>query len=234
MKHILKIQELDRQIRKIKSGVDNSRESKLLVEFTNVMKEGRSFVNNIADVSNDIIKEFNEINKKYEMLTAKSEITAKFKPEKANIDNIGNIIDDANYLTSELAMLEQRMRELTEKGARLLNDYNTAMNKLKDTKAKCDALKDMIAKKTQSSAPEIADIETQIKKLESQADPVMYEKYKSMLGDNIFPVFVHLKSNRCGGCQMEQSLNFVQKLKQKGMLPCEECRRIILADDCDK
>ncbi|MBQ7880634.1 MAG: hypothetical protein IJ358_02170 [Clostridia bacterium] len=231
MKTILKIQELDRQIRKIKSGVDNSRESKLLVEFTKVMKEGRSFVNNIADVSDEIIKEFNEINRKYEMLIAKSEITAKHKPEMANIDSIGNLVDDANYLTSELAILEQRMRELTDKGAKLLNDYNAAMNKLKDTKAKCDALKDMIAKKNENAMPEIANIEAQIKKLEKQADSAMYEKYKSMLNDNIFPVFVHLKGNRCGGCQMEQSLNFIQKLKQKGMLPCEECRRIILADE---
>lgn len=231
MKNILKIQELDRQIKKIKSGVDNSRENKLLAEFTKVMKEGRTFVNNIADVSDEIIKEFNEVNKKFEMLTAKSEITAKQKPEMAGIANIGNLVDDANYLTSELAQLEQRMRELTDKGARLLNDYNTAMNKLKDTKAKCDALKDMIAKKTETATPEIAKIEAQIKELESSADSVLYEKYKSMRKDNIFPVFVHLRDNRCGGCQMEQSLNFVQKLKQKGMLPCEECRRIILSDD---
>ena len=231
MKNILKIQELDNQIRKMKSGVDNSRESKLLVEFTNVMKEGRTFVNNIADVSNEIIREFNEINKKYESLTAKSEITAKLKPEKVDINNVGTLIEDANYLTSELAMLEQRMRELTEKGAKLLNDYNSAMNKLKDTKAKCDALKDMIAKKNESVLPEIANIQAEIKKLESQADQTLYEKYKSMRNDNIFPVFVHLKADRCGWCQMQQSLNFIQKLKQKGMIPCEECRRIILADD---
>jgi len=231
MKTILKIQELEQQIKKIKSGVDNSRESKLLAEFTNVMREGRTFVNNIADVSNDIMNEFNEINKKYEMLTAKSEITAKQKPEMAGIGNIGNLIDDANYLTSELALLEQRMRELTDKSAKLLNDYNTAMAKLKDTKAKCDALKDMIAKKNETATPEIVSIEAQIKQLEPKADSAMYEKYKAMRGDNIFPVFVHLKSNRCGWCQMEQSLNFIQKLKQKGMLPCEECRRIILSDD---
>lgn len=231
MKTILKIQELDKQIRKIKAGVDNSRESKLLAEFTKVMKEGRSFVNNIADVSNDIMTEFNEISKKYEMLTAKSEITCKQKPEKAGLSNIGSIIDDANYLTGELAQLEQRMRELTDKGARLLNDYNTAMNKLKDTKAKCDALKDMIAKKNETASPEIAGIEAEIKKLEKTADAALYEKYKNMRNDNIFPVFVHLRSNRCGGCQMEQSLNFIQKLKQKGMLPCEECRRIILSDE---
>ena len=224
---------MDRQIRKIKSGVDNSRESKLLVEFTNVMKEGRTFVNNIADVSDEIIKEYNDVNKKYEMLMAKSEITAKQKPEMTGVNNVGSLIEDANYLTSELAMLEQRMRELTDKGARLLNDYNTAMNKLKDTKAKCDALKDMIAKKNETALPEIAEIEAKIKQLEANVDVAMYEKYKSMRNDNIFPVFVHLRANRCGGCQMEQSLNFVQKLKQKGMLPCEECRRIILADEID-
>lgn len=231
MKNVLKIQELDRQIKKIKAEVENSRENKLLAEFTKVMKEGRTFVNNIADVSDEIIKEFNEINKKFEMLTAKSEITAKQKPEMAGIANIGNLVDDANYLTGELAQLEQRMRELTDKGARLLNDYNTAMNKLKDTKAKCDALKDMIAKKNETAMPEIAKIEEQIKALEPKADTTIYEKYKSMRKDNIFPVFVHLRDNRCGGCQMEQSLNFIQKLKQKGMLACEECRRIILSDD---
>ena len=51
MKNILKIQEIDRQIIKLKAGVQNSKENKLLEEFTKVMKEGRNFVNNIADVS---------------------------------------------------------------------------------------------------------------------------------------------------------------------------------------
>lgn len=231
MNNILKIQELDAQIRKINASVENSRESKLLAEFTKVMKEGRSFVNNIADVSNDIIKEFNEISKKFDMLSAKSEITAKVKPENTGLNNIGALIDDANYLTSELAMLEQRMRELTDKGARLLNDYNTAMNKLKDTKSKCDALKDMLAKKKELATPEIEKLQQQIKQLEKDVDGKMYDKYKSMRNDNIFPIFVKLTSNRCGGCQMEQSLNFIQKLKQNGMASCEECRRIILADD---
>lgn len=232
MKNILKIQELDRQIRRLKASVDNSRENKLLNEFTNVLKEGKAFVNNIAKISNEIIKEYNEINKKYEMLIAKAEITSKQKPEKVGVSNIGNLIEDANYLTSELATLEQKIRELSERGSRLINDYNIAMDKLKDTKSKYNALKDMIANKSQSVLPEIANIEAQIKQLEAKADKTLYEKYKSIKKDNIFPVFVHLKNDhRCGGCQMQQSLNFIQKLKQVGMLACEECRRIILADE---
>lgn len=231
MKNILKIQELDRQIIKLKAGVKNSRENKLLEEFTKVMKEGRNFVNNIADASNEIMKEYNEISKQFELLNAKAEITAKLKPDVAGISNIGGIVDDANYLTSELAILEQHMRELTDKSARLLNDYNTAMNQLKDTKTKCDTLKEMIAKKKESIVPQITELQNKIKELESDVDATLYEKYKAMRSDNIFPVLVHLNGNRCGGCQMEQSLNFVQKLKQKGTLPCEECHRIIIADE---
>lgn len=231
MNNILKIQELEGKIRKLNNGVENSRENKLLAEFTKVMKEGRDFVNNIAKISNDIIKEFDAISKKYEMLNAKAEITSKLKPEKAGIENVGNIIEDANYLTGEFVSLEQKMRELTERSARLLNDYNTAMNKLKDTKSKCDALKDMLAKKKESLSPEISKLEQQIKQLEPKADAKMYEKYKAMRADNIFPAFVYTMSNRCGGCQMELPLVFMQKLKQKGMLTCEECHRLILADN---
>lgn len=231
MKNILKIQSLDAQIRKIKAELNNSKENKLLNEFTKVMKEGRTYVNNIATMSNDIMNEFNEVNKKYELLSAKAEITSKLKPEIAGVNNVGSLIEDANYLTSELAILEQRLRELTEKGSRLLNDYNIAMSKLKDTKAKCDALKDMLAKKNETTIPQIEKLEADIKSLESKTDEKLYEKYKGMLNDNIFPVFVHLRGDRCGGCQMAQSLSFIQKLKQKGMLPCEECRRIILADE---
>ena len=98
-------------------------------------------------------------------------------------------------------------------------------------KFKQDKLKEIIDQKQAGVLPDIEKKEAEIKKLESSVDKAMYEKYKSLRNDNIFPVFVHLRSNRCGGCQMEQSLNFVQKLKQNGMLPCEECRRIILADD---
>ena len=59
----------------------------------------------------------------------------------------------------------------------------------------------------------------------------LYEKYKSMRADKIFPVFVPLRNNCCGGCSMEQSLHFVQKLRQAGMLACENCGRIILSND---
>ena len=231
MKNILKIQELEREIRKLKATTGNSRENALYEQLRENRKVVRDNLNKIEQTAGVIAKQFEQIQQRYEQLNAKSEITAKQKPETAGISSISNLVEDANYLTSELAKLEQKMRELNDKASRLVGEFNLAMTDQREMKFKQDKLKEIIDQKQAGILPDLEKKEAEIKKLESSVDKAMYEKYKSLRNDNIFPVFVHLRSNRCGGCQMEQSLNFVQKLKQNGMLPCEECRRIILADD---
>ena len=231
MTTILEIQKLDAQKRKVKSSIENSKENKLLQQFTSVMKEGRTFINNISNASSEMIAEYNELNKRYEILAGKVEIASKQTIEKSSPENLAGIISTSNTLASECAIIEQRMRELTEKSTKLLNDYNVAMNQLKNTKQKVDALKEMIAKMQEEINPQISDIDKKIKALEPEVDKDIYEIYKKMREDNIFPVFVGLNGNRCGGCQMELPLSLLEKLKANGKLKCEECHRIILFDD---
>lgn len=231
MTSILEIQKLDAQKRKAQAGIDNSKENNLLKKFTNVMKEGRTFVNNISNASTEMIAEYNELNKKYESLLAKIEIVSKQKIEKSDLENVTSMANTTNQLASECAIVEQRMRDLTDKSAKLLNDYNVAMNQLKATKQKVDALKDMIAKMQETITPQLQEIDKKIKALEPSVDQAILSKYTKMRDDNIFPVFVKLTGNRCGGCQMELPLSFIEKLKVKGSLPCEECHRIILFEE---
>lgn len=234
MTSILEIQKLDGQKRKAQSSINNSKESKLLQQFTNVMKEGRSFVANIANASTEMINEYNEINRKYEILKGKAEITQKQKVANSDLESLSKLVDSSNSLASECAMMEQRMRELMDKSTKLLNDYNTAMNQLKTTKQKVDTLKDMIAKMQEGIQPELKVLDEKIASLVPNVDPEIYAVYKKMRDDNIFPVYVRLNGNRCGGCQMELPLSFIEKLKLKGSLPCEECHRIILFSEDKK
>ena len=231
MNTILEIQKLDAQKRKCVAGINNSKESKLLDQFTKVMKEGRNFVSNVASTASEMIAEYNEIAKKYEMNFGKAQITEKQSIEKSDLESLSSMVDATSSLASDCAFMEQRMRELTDKSSKLLNDYNIAMNQLKDTKKKVDALKEMIAKMQENLQPQLAEIDKKITALEPKADKEAYELYKKMLNDNIFPVYVRLNGNRCGGCQMELPLSFIDKLKLKGKLPCEECRRIIIFEE---
>ena len=234
MTTILEIQKLDAQKRKARASVNNSKENKLLIQFTNVMKEGRNFVNAIAKASGELVSEYNDLYRKYETYKGKAEITAKQKVEGSSLDNLATFIDATNSLASDCAIIEQKLRDVKDKSTKLLNDYNIAMNQLKNTKQKVDTLKDMVNKMQENLTPQLAEIDEKIKQLEPNVDPKIYAVYTKMRDDNIFPVFVRLNGNKCGGCQMELPLSFIDKLKLKGSLPCEECHRIILFEDTKK
>ena len=231
MKNILKIQDLERKLvaLKLKTSL-----SKANTYYEQIRKNRKVIVENLNNIEHNagvIAKQYDQINNRYEQLNAKSEIVSKQNPDKAGISNITTVVEDANYLTSELAKLEQKLRELNDMTSRLLNEYNKAMQDLRDMTIKQNQMKQQIDADQATILPQLEEIEAEIKKLEAGADKELYNKYKTLRKDVKLPIFVHLKDNRCGACQMEQSLNFIQKLKQTGMLPCEECRRIILADD---
>ena len=63
--------------------------------------------------------------------------------------------------------------------------------------------------------------------LEKQIDANLLSKYKHLRQDKIFPVFVPLNSNACGGCSMALPAALMNKLKENGYLECEQCRRYI-------
>ena len=54
---------------------------------------------------------------------------------------------------------------------------------------------------------------------------------KEMKEKGIFPVYVNLEEDFCGGCKVELPLNFKEKLKLTKLLPCEHCGRIIMFEN---
>ncbi len=233
MKNILKIQELEAKIKSLGQNSEKSAENQLYDRLKESRKVLLDSFNTIDKNAETLAKQFNQIAKKYEQLNAKSEITAKQKPEMMGVSNIGALVEDANYLTSELAKLEQKMRELNKNINDNLAQYNRAYAELKDVTIKMTSMKKTLDVQKANVLPKIQELEEEIKKLEPKADKELYAKYKSMRADKIFPVFVHLSGNRCGNnrCRLEQSLSFIENLKKSRMLPCENCRSIIIIDD---
>lgn len=232
MNNILEIQKLHLQRDKLVASVNSSKENKLLEKFTNIMKEGRNFVNKISSSASEMIAEYNRLKEQYDSLRNKAEdITSKQKVEQSSVEDITSFIDSTSTLASDLAVMEQKIKEVSEKSTSLLNDYNLTMGQLKNTKQKVDALRQMVAKQEEDIQPQLKEIDEKVKELEKDADKESYELYKKMRKDNIFPVFVKLVGNRCGHCRMELPLSFVERLKEKGKLQCEECHSFIMFDE---
>ena len=232
MKVILEIQNLDRQIRAFNREVDKCPASIDFKNYKKVLQEGRSRFEQLESQANEIIKNYNVAMNRYSKFKGNSEIIKKRNVENINLDNISSLITDANGLVGELSEENRRVEELVRKAEEIVRKSSELSNKLTEAKKRSVNIKARIEEKRQEVAPKIAELENKIKSLEPKVeDKEKYAKYKEMKVNGIFPVYVNLEDSRfCGGCKTELSLNFIEKLKNKKMLSCEHCGRIIMLD----
>lgn len=229
MKTILEIQKLDRQIKAYEREVEKCPASIDFKNYKRVLQEGRNRFDQLEAQANEIINNFNVANNRFSKYAGSSDILKKRNTANINLDNLSQLITDANSLLGELSEENRHVEDLVRKSEEIVRKSSELSNKLTEAKIRSKSIKDKIELKKQEVAPKIAELEKKIKDLEPKvADKEKYEKYKTMKENGIFPVFVELEDHFCGGCKVELPLNFIEKLKTKGMLPCEHCNRIIM------
>ena len=176
-----------------------------------------------------LIKNYNSALNKLSKCKGESEIIKKRNVSTINLENASALISDSNSLVAELSEENRRVEELVRKAEEIVRKSAELSNKLTEAKMRSSAIKAQIEQKKQEVAPKIALIQNKIQELEPKVkDADKYSTYQEMKAKGIFPVFVNLEDVFCGGCKVELSLNFIEKLKTNKMLNCEHCNRIIM------
>ena len=230
MKTVLEIQKLDRQIKALEREVEKCPASIDFRNYKKILQEGKSRFEQLEAQANEIIKNYEIANSKFSRIKGDSEILKKQNTDGINLENVSTLIADANVMVGELSEENRRMEDLVRKAEEIVRKSADLSNKLTEAKKRSAVFKARIEQKRQEVAPKIAEIEKKIKELEPKADKEKYAKYTQMKENGIFPVYVNLEEVFCGGCKVELSLNFIEKLKNVKMLPCEHCNRIIMLD----
>ena len=103
------------------------------------------------------------------------------------------------------------------------------MKKSKLGREKFDGYKAKYTKLKADVEPKIAELKAQLAKIQKDIDSKLYQKYMQKRENRIFPVFVALTENKCGGCRMEISASKLGAMKNNefGVIECENCGRII-------
>lgn len=231
MKTILEIQRLDQKIRSLNREVETCQASKNFKDYLRVLKEGRERFEKLETQATEIISNYNISANKLSRFVGTADVVKKRNQEKISLENISSLISDANSLVGELSEENRRVEDLVRKSEEIVRKSAELSQKLTEAKKRSTLFKAKIEEKRQEVAPKIAELENQIKALEPKVvDKEKYAKYKAMKENGIFPVFVPLEGDFCGGCKVELPLNFIEKLKVTKMLPCEHCNRIIMAN----
>ncbi len=229
MKTILEIQKLDRQIRLLEREVDKCPASVDFRNYKKFLQEGRIKFETLERQADEIIKNYEKSSAKLSKCKGESEILKKRNVAVVNLENAGVLVGEVNSLLGAVSEENRRMEDLVRKSEEIVRKTAELSNKLTEAKMRANTFKSKIEDKKAEVAPKIAEIEKRIKELEPNVkDTEKYVKYKEMKAKGIFPVYVTMEDVFCGGCKVELPLNFLERLNDKKMLPCEHCGRIIL------
>lgn len=229
MKTILEIQKYDRQIKALEREVDKCPASVNFNNYKKALQEGKARFEQLEKQANEVIKQYNSALNKLSKSKGDSEILKKRNTASLNLENAESLISDVNSLVGSLSEENRRVEDLVRKAEEIVRKTNELANVLTDAKMRASSIKAKIEEKRQEVAPKIAEIQKKISELETKVeDKEKYNKYKEMKEKGIFPVYVSIEDEFCGGCKVELPLNFLEKLKEKKMLPCEHCGRVIM------
>lgn len=231
MKKILEIQNLEKQIHSLQAEVEKCPASVELNNYKKVMLDGRERFAQLDAQANDLLKNFEIETNNYSKYRGNSDIVKKRNQENISMENLGALIADANGLVGDLSEENRKVEDIVRRSEEIVRKSEDLTRKLTEAKIRANTLKAKIEEKRQEIQPKIAEIRKKIAELEPQVeDKEKYEKYKTLKANGIFPVYVALRGNYCGGCGVELPLNFIEKLKTHKMLPCESCGKIIMFD----
>jgi len=227
MNKILEYQKLDMELNKLKKSNVNSAEknnmSKLKGYIVDAHDKGMKLENGAKDLFNDYLA----LKKQYDENFKRVQELLNTDIKSVALDGVDDVLSTINSLSSELFTLERNLNIIINKIKSSLKEFEVTKNNIIKARQKYNELKSKYEQGIKDIAPKIKEIEEKMKSLEKELDEELFNKYKTIKGDKIFPVFVGFDNGHCSGCRVEIPTSKVNKLKADGTIVCEQCHRVI-------
>ncbi len=218
---ILKYQDLDRQIRALEKESSNMEEKQIMNKMIAYVKDAQNKSAQLESQAKQLVDDYQKVKSEYDLALKNIQNLVDSKTQN---DRTVNLI---NTYSSDLYMLERKLNIIVNKSQEILKQFSVAKNNVLKAKQKHKECKEKYDSKINAINPKIEKLRQEQKKLEPEIDEKALAKYKNVLNDNIFPVFVPVSDKLCGGCRMEIPMGKMDKLKNDGYIVCEQCGRFI-------
>ena len=125
--------------------------------------------------------------------------------------------------------LEKEITKLHNDIQQISHEYEEIIKLSKVGREKFDKYKEKYTKLKNEIDPKISALKTELSKVQKEVDSKILQRYMQKRENKIFPVFVKLVENKCGGCRMEISASKLGAVKSNELkiIECENCGRLI-------
>lgn len=228
---ILEYQKLDIKLHKIKKELSNSQKNSETQELSGLIKQWQLKILSLEEDAKKLLTELDKLMGVEKKGIALVEKFSKTDISNLSVDELKDFDAKTTQTANQLAELDNRIMQHNLQVKKVVLDYEMYRKKILSAKQKRDEKKKEADELSSQKAPDFEALKSQLAKLEKSIEPNNLAKYKALKQDGIFPVLVPLVDNRCGGCRVQLSAGAIDKIRTKGLLECEQCRRIIYIEN---
>lgn len=227
---LLKYQEIDGKLRKIEQEVYGSDERKKY-------HQARKFIEGAGERLEALDARAVELKRIATVLTKKYlELNDVLK--EMNVE-----LDEEFPEGADMSFYERNAQGLSDGIKALKNDVNGLLEKIKAAQDEYQKLKaqtikmqkqyseykERFAKLKEEHGSSAEEITAELSSLEADINKDTILRYKNKRKENIFPVLVPMKNDRCSMCGMDLPIALRSKLEGGGLIECDSCHRYIYA-----
>ncbi len=171
-----------------------------------------------------------------EAYTAASKKYAEFKTKLADLEKQLEEADESKVSVYEKAYkdfvaistsLEKEIAGIYAQVQSISKEYEEIIRKSKTDRERFDKFKAAYAKLKADKEPKIEELKNKLTQMAKSVDKEIMSLYKQKREGHLFPIFVGLNANKCGGCRMEISASKLSDMSKHkfGLIECENCGR---------
>lgn len=225
---LLKYQKLDEELYKVEQKISNSPYRKKANELATIAKRSQTKSVELEAEAEKLLAEIDDLKRKFETNKKKSDEMLATKVEEMTMEDIEKASALKSKILSNLSILEKMLQKSAEGINRILSEFNKTKKLYDEAKTQFNTCKQKLDEEIKASEPEKERLKKELSVLEKDVDPHIMAEYKKKRNDNIFPVIVPLEGNNfCGRCRMELPKVAISRIKEKGVIVCEHCKRFI-------
>lgn len=224
---LVEYQKKDFEIVKLERELENGENRQVITQMVSLIKDSQNKSLQLEKKANELNLEYQNLLKSISHNKNSLESLTKKDLSKLSSQELTAIENVVNTINTNLNVLEKKLINLAEAINLVLTQFDKAKKVYNEAKDKYNYHKEQYTKQQEVIQPKIDQIKKELAVIEKDIDPELLAKYKQKRQDKNFPIFVALKDRSCGGCQMEISYASTNRLKEKGFIECENCRRII-------
>jgi len=227
LESILKYQETEANILAAENELSKSKEREKAAEMQQVLKAGHARLLALEKTAAAVNSKYKKASDKYAEFTKKLETLEKelSEADESKLALYEKAYKDfsavSNALEKEIAAIYAEIQQIN-------GEYENIIKKSKTDREKFDKYKAAYNKIKAEKEPLIEGLKADLDAQKKAIDEKLFKVYSQKREGKIFPVFVAINQNKCGGCRMEISASKLGAMKTNsyGVIECENCGRL--------